>query len=147
MNDKQLSLILVGLIAFMGGGFLFMLLRTEPDVASYKRVTDVRAETLAGHMGAAPSHAEKKERVKIGEHFESFEGKPGETKASWPHFRGADFSNISKDDVALADHWPKDGPPVLWSISLSEGHSGAAIWKGRVYLMDFDVEREGDALL
>ena len=146
MNDKQMSLVLVGLIAFMAGGFLFMLLRTEPNVTTDKRLTDVRAETLAGHMGVTTQSEEKKERVKIGEHFESFEGKSGETKSSWPHFRGADYSNISQDTVPLANSWLAAGPPVLWTIDLSEGHSGAAIWKGRVYLMDYDVDRQGDAL-
>ena len=146
MNDKQLSLVLVGLIAFVAGGFLFMLLRSEPDVDSFKRVTDVRAETLAGHMGHSPKAEKKEEATKIGEFFETFDGKPGETKSVWPHFRGADYSNIAREEVPLANSWPKDGPPVLWKLDLSEGHSGAAIWKGRVYLMDFDVERQGDAL-
>ncbi len=146
MNDKQLSLVLVGLIAFVAGGFLFMLLRSEPDVDSFKRVTDVRAETLAGHMGHSPKAEKEEEATKIGEFFETFDGKPGETKSVWPHFRGADYSNIAREEVPLANSWPKDGPPVLWKLDLSEGHSGAAIWKGRVYLMDFDVERQGDAL-
>ena len=146
MNDKQMSLVLVGLVCFMAGGFLFMLLRTDPDVSSFQRVTDVRSETLAGHMGGAAKSAGEKEEVEIGEFFESFDGKPGVTESVWPHFRGADYSNIAKEDVPLADSWPKDGPPVLWKLDLSEGHSGAAVWKGMVYLMDFDVEREADAL-
>ena len=66
MNDKQLSLVLVGLIAFVAGGFLFMLLRSEPDVDSFKRVTDVRAETLAGHMGHSPKAEKRKKRPRLG---------------------------------------------------------------------------------
>lgn len=146
MNERQLSQVLIGVIAFVCGGFLFVLLRTEPDVALERRETNVRDEMLAGHIGGGAAASAEEESVKIGEHFETFDGKAGKTESSWPHFRGVDYSNISKDKVALANSWPQDGPPVLWKLDLSEGHSGAAIWKGKVYLMDFDIDREGDAL-
>ncbi len=146
MNERQLSQVLIGLVAFVCGGFLFILLRTEPNVALDKRVTNMRDEMLAGHIGGGSSASQAEENIKIGEHFETFDGKAGKTESSWPHFRGPDYSNISKDKVALADSWPDGGPPVLWKLDLSEGHSGAAIWKGKAYLMDFDIEREGDAL-
>src|SRR5210317_1297806 len=114
MNERQLSQVLIGLVAFVCGGFLFILLRTEPNVALDKRVTNMRDEMLAGHIGGGSSASQAEENIKIGEHFETFDGKAGKTESSWPHFRGPDYSNISKDKVALADSWPDGGPPVLW---------------------------------
>src|SRR5690606_13956545 len=37
-------------------------------------------------------------------------------------------------------------PPVLWSAELGEGHAGAAVAGGRVYVLDYDERRQADAL-
>jgi len=65
---------------------------------------------------------------------------------SWPRFRGASFDNQSRDPVPLAPAWPAGGPPVLWSLDLGEGHGGAAVCDGRVYLLDFMEGEESDAV-
>ncbi len=67
-------------------------------------------------------------------------------RSSWPSFRGPDRNGISTETTALADDWPDTGPPVLWSIELGEGHAGAAIHKGRVYVLDYDEEQKADLL-
>lgn len=64
----------------------------------------------------------------------------------WPRYRGNDFDAVCKDDTPLADSWPAEGPPVLWSVDCGEGYAGAAVHKGRVYLLDYDQEKEADAL-
>ena len=73
-------------------------------------------------------------------------GVPADLPGAWPRFRGASFDAISNEDVPLAKSWGKNGPPVLWTIDLGEGHAGAAVWSGRVYVLDYDREAEVDML-
>lgn len=146
MSDRQLTIVLVGLLTSIAVGFLFMLIRTPPAVHVEKRLTDVAAETAAGTLSGAPSDQAKAEEVDIEGTFEKFDGKPGNTESTWPHFRGADFRNICDRSVPLTESWSTGGPPLLWSIDLGEGHAGAAVWDGRVFVMDYDEEKQGDAL-
>ena len=145
MNERQLSLVLIALIAAIAVGFLALLFRSPTSVVVEQRLTDVAAETMAGTLpGLKP--ATETEKVDIAGTFESFDGQPGKTEQTWLRFRGDDFSNIRDNGPRLADTWPADGPPLLWSIDLSEGHAGATVWKGRVFLADYDEEKQGDAL-
>jgi len=75
-----------------------------------------------------------------------FDGVPADLPGAWPGFRGADFDNISKEAVQLAQQWPEQGPKVLWSLEVGEGFAGAAIRAGRVYLMDYDRPNQVDAI-
>ena len=84
--------------------------------------------------------------VDIGGVFASFDGIASNIPGSWPRFRGADIDNISKERIRLADRWSAEGPPVLWSIELGEGHAGPVIANGRVYLLDYDEEARSDIL-
>ena len=84
--------------------------------------------------------------VNIGLHFQPFDGKAGRSPGAWPRFRGAAYDNIAHDAPPLADVWPADGPPVLWSVELGEGHAAPAVQDGRVYLLDYDEEKRQDAL-
>ena len=65
---------------------------------------------------------------------------------SWPQFRGPQRNNVAVYDQPLARQWPAGGPPPLWRIPVGEGHAGAAIHQGRVYLVDYDRERQEDAI-
>ena len=65
---------------------------------------------------------------------------------AWPRFRGERFDGVAEPGVPLARHWPAAGPDVLWSIELGEGHAGAAVWKGRVFVLDYDRQAAADAL-
>jgi outer membrane protein assembly factor BamB len=73
-------------------------------------------------------------------------GTPSKLTGSWPRFRGAGFDNVAHQTPPLARSWPETGPPVLWSVELGEGHAGAAVLNGRVYVLDYDEERRRDAL-
>ncbi len=86
------------------------------------------------------------ETVTIGEYGETYDGIPLNSEASWPNFRGIDSDNISKERVSLADGWSSDGPEILWSVDLGEGHAAPAVKNGRVYLLDYDEEKNADAL-
>jgi outer membrane protein assembly factor BamB len=87
------------------------------------------------------------ETVRIGEFFEAADGVevpllPGD----WPRFKGALFDHISRETVPLAESWGPDGPPRLWTVEVGEGHAGPIVRNGRIYLLDYDEERGGDAL-
>jgi outer membrane protein assembly factor BamB len=64
--------------------------------------------------------------------------------ADWPQFMGPNGNGISSEK-GLARSWPADGPKVLWTVPLGPGYGGAAIRKGKVYLMD-RVDRQKDVL-
>lgn len=64
----------------------------------------------------------------------------------WLCFRGSDRDNIVKQPGPLARQWPAEGPPVLWSAEVGEGHAGPVVRGGCVYVMDYDRENQADAL-
>lgn len=67
--------------------------------------------------------------------------------SSWPCFRGEDRDNVNKEAVPLARSWPPGGPPIIWSRPMGQGHAGAAISQGRVYVIDYDEEKQRDVYL
>ncbi len=72
----------------------------------------------------------------------------------WPQIRGPNSDGIAVDET-LADSWPADGPPLLWTVRLGQGFSGFAIAGGRAitqyqtplgqYVLCLDV-RDGGVL-
>jgi outer membrane protein assembly factor BamB len=84
--------------------------------------------------------------IDIGSYGETFGSVETSLTETWPRFRGEYFDNISRSTVPLIDRFPEGGPIVKWSISLGEGHAGAAIYKGCVYVMDYDEEMRADLL-
>jgi len=64
---------------------------------------------------------------------------------NWPRFRGEKLDGINHQDIELADTFPAEGPREIWRLELGAGYAGAAIYEGRVYVMDH-VEGEGDVL-
>jgi outer membrane protein assembly factor BamB len=75
-----------------------------------------------------------------------FDGKPADLPGAWPRFRGADFDAISKEGVSLAKTWPPEGPGLLWSIDVGEGYAAATVLAGRVYILDYDREKQADVI-
>src|SRR5262249_9341238 len=53
-------------------------------------------------------------------------------RADWPHLRGPSFDGRS-DETGLADAWPSDGPPRLWSRDLGQGYSGLIAADGKLF--------------
>lgn len=86
------------------------------------------------------------EKVSIGELFFDAGGSITSLRESWPRFRGAGFDNICKSPVKLIDGFAGKVPPIIWSVELGEGYAGAAIWKGAVYVLDYDELRRSDVL-
>jgi outer membrane protein assembly factor BamB len=86
------------------------------------------------------------ELINIGEYFFAAGGVLTEGTETWPNFRGISHDNISKSPVKLIDGFGGKVPPVIWSIDLGEGHAGAAIYKGAVYVLDYDELKRSDIL-
>ena len=84
--------------------------------------------------------------INIGEFFTRFSESNSSTKESWTRFRGNNFDNIYKSDIKLLDKFPETGPEVLWQIDMGEGHAGAAIYEGKVYVLDYNEEERADML-
>ncbi len=82
----------------------------------------------------------------IGSSFAAFDGVPSRIQVAWPRFRGADFDNISKENIRLSASWGPEGPERLWSVDLGEGHAGPVVSQGRVFLLDYDEEERADIL-
>lgn len=73
-------------------------------------------------------------------------GKPSSVPGQWPCFRGTKLDGICDDRVRLARQWPAGGPRALWSVEFGEGYASAAVWAGRVYVLDYDRKASADAL-
>jgi len=99
---------------------------------------------IAENLPQIPSDEEGVEELR-GE-LVQFGGKPVDLPGAWPRFRGANFDAISRENVTLTRTWPTEGPKVLWSIQVGEGYAGAAVLAGRVYIMDYDHEKQADAI-
>ena len=51
--------------------------------------------------------------------------------AGWPFIRGPNYDGHSSE-TGLADSWPVEGPPVLWTRELGQGYSSFIAWDRRV---------------
>jgi len=71
---------------------------------------------------------------------------PSAYSGVWSQFRGLDSSGVVAGSGPLLRTWPSDGLQVLWKVDVGEGHAGAAIRKGRVYIIDYDREKLEDAI-
>jgi outer membrane protein assembly factor BamB len=107
--------------------------------------TDVTA-SLPGMDGAPERSRAADAPVVIGEFFRSFDGRPSTLTGAWPRFRGSRYDAIAVEGPPLIDEIPAGGLPVLWTVDLGEGHAGAAVANGRVYLLDYDEQAGGDSL-
>jgi outer membrane protein assembly factor BamB len=84
--------------------------------------------------------------VRIGEFFQPSKGSPSSLTVRWPRFRGEAMDNTSGESIPLASSFGPGEPPRLWSVELGEGHAGAAVANGRVYVLDYDERRQADTL-
>lgn len=86
------------------------------------------------------------QKVNIGETFTFYKTCDDIPGTRWPRFRGADFDNVSKENIRLIDSWGKQGPKILWKIPLGEGHAAPAVYDGRVYILDYNETKKQDLL-
>ena len=76
------------------------------------------------------------------------DGVPSKITGSWPGFRGPDLDAIVAADSSKQFNlqWKTHKPDVLWQVDLGEGYAGAAVSKGRVYVLDYDQKKEGNTI-
>ncbi len=86
------------------------------------------------------------EPVKIAGTLVKSDGVPADLPGAWPRFRGPNYDAISPERVSLSRTWPDEGPAVLWSVDVGEGYGGAAVFDGRVYLLDYDQPSQADVV-
>jgi len=126
------ALVVVGVIS------IYVWLSTDAAINLTERLP------IAENVPQIPLEAEQ--AMELQGELVQFGGKPADLPGAWPRFRGANFDAISKEDVTLARAWPLEGPNVLWSIDVGEGYAGAAVLAGRIYLLDYDREKQADAI-
>lgn len=112
---------------------------------AYDPVPDF-TKSLPGSDHRPPRADSLTELVHIGEYFNASGGNLTVGTESWPRFRGSDFDNISKSSIKLIDGFGGKIPKILWTLDLGEGHAGAAIYKGAVYVLDYDELKRSDIL-
>jgi outer membrane protein assembly factor BamB len=105
------------------------------------------AESVPGLDHRPSGTATVSSAIIIGEHFTRFDSTyTSSLTGKWPNFRGASYDNINRENIRLIDKWPATGPKILWEKDLGEGHAAAAIYNGRVYLLDYDERKQRDML-
>ena len=137
MNTQALAGTIIIVAAFGAGLGLRTWMNDAPTLNLASRLTDFESEERAKEIG---------EEVIMDGPVTYFSDVIEAPSSSWARFRGSDYSNIVGSETPLAESWGSAGPPVLWSMPLSEGHAGVGVWKGLVYLLDYDEETEGDSL-
>ena len=126
------------LLAAAGAGLLYLWIRSDPAVGLTVRVP--------GGDNAPKEAADRGEPQELAGKLELFDGKPAPLTGSWPRFRGPNFDNISVEETELTRNWPQGGPKVLWGVDVGEGYAGAAVLAGRVYVLDYDRDRQADVV-
>ena len=81
--------------------------------------------------------------VVIGEFFMHYAESATALKGQWACFRGSDYKNIARTNEKF--NFSSDFP-VQWKVNTGEGYAGAAIYNGRVYVLDYDEQLKSDAL-
>jgi outer membrane protein assembly factor BamB len=131
------AIVTVFSVAALAGFMVLVVHDPVPDLAEHLPGEDGRPADLP------PSPA-----VRIGQYPEVFDGVPSAITASWPGFRGVFRDNTSRESVPLATpgpDWSTDR--ILWDVTdLGEGYAGAAVANGRVYVLDYDEDRQADSL-
>ena len=137
MNKRIRHTILSASIVLLAGSFTWWL--AHDPVSEFTK-------SLPGSDHRPPRADSLTELVHIGEYFNASGGTLTEGTESWPRFRGQDFDNISKSTIKLIDGFGGKVPRIQWSVDLGEGHAGAAIYKGAVYVLDYDELKRSDIL-
>lgn len=135
--EKNLKYILWSVVAVLAI-LLFLWMFRDP--------TGKFVESLPGADNRGKDSVMAGPPVNIGEKFQSFATSTSSLKGTWTRFRGADYDNIVKNSVPLKNSWTGNEPEIKWSVDLGEGHAGAAIYEGKVYVMDYDEATRSDAL-
>jgi outer membrane protein assembly factor BamB len=70
---------------------------------------------------------------------------PSSAAGEWRQWGGPD-RNFTSGATSIADSWPEEGPPVIWSRPLGLGHSAIVVDDGRLFTMyrpGTEISRKG----
>lgn len=137
MKPERLHSIVTLFLTVIGSAAVAVWLLRDP--------TSHFVEAVPG-MDNRPAELQAGGAVRIGAFYRPLAAATVAPSSSWPRFRGAEFDNISRGRIKLADQWPATGPRRLWAVELGEGHSGPVVADGRVYVLDYDEENRRDLL-
>jgi len=101
---------------------------------------------IAGQDGRPQTAQSDGEPKTIEGLLQQFDGTPSDITGTWPGFRGVDYNAVIDSQTPLAKQWPPQGPPKLWQIELGQGYAAPAVYDGRVYLIDYDMDNQRDAI-
>jgi len=114
-------------------------------LALWERGSRVEVELRVPGRDNRPANLGQREKVEGT--LVKMSGQAADIAGAWPWFRGENHDGIYSDEsVQLAREWPAKGPQVLWKVALGEGHAGAAVRDGRVYVLDYDREAGRDVV-
>jgi outer membrane protein assembly factor BamB len=113
--------------------------REAPPVA-------LRQAAAEGSLAEAAASVSGKETDLAGCFLADRDVPPGTLKGRWSGFRGLSRDNVAAEAGALAETWPENGPRVLWSLALGDGHAMPTLFDGSLYVLDYDEARGGDCL-
>jgi len=127
--------VLAALLA--GGAFAYLFLverqvdvdprRPDPNLAELRRASRSAVQANPGTLTAG-------------------DGVPADVPGEWTGFRGSAGTARLDSSEGLFRSWPEGGPEKLWEISVGEGHAGVAIVAGRLFLVDYDREKQEDVI-
>ena len=137
LDRTRLAVWIPAAVALAGGLAIVVWLRATALPAVPERLpgADGAAAAMAG-TAAAPVRGE----------LMPGDGKPSALPGAWPQFRGPDRTAVASEGREWAATWPPQGPRTVWSLTVGEGHAGVAVWSGRVYVVDYDRERQRDVI-
>ncbi len=128
-------------VAAVAAAALAAWLGERPQVHLKPRVPAPRPKGSRGAAASAPASAPA-----WAGRLERGGGSPADLPGAWGQFRGPRRDNVSRENVPLARAWPQTGPAVLWSVEMGPGYAAPAVRNGRVYVLDYDVDRQEDVL-
>jgi outer membrane protein assembly factor BamB len=138
MNESFASKVVPATLIVVGLLSLFMWLTNDSTKHFAQRIPDANEAGGTVASTGAPS--------KVQGHLVTSDGVAANIAGSWPGFRGVSFDGVGREEKGLARSWPAEGPGVLWSAAMGEGYAGPAILAGRVYVLDYDREKQADVI-
>lgn len=139
MHPLRKERVVLGILAIIAIGLFFFWIFYNP-VSSFQAA-------IPGMDNRPSNSSSNGDSVVIGEKFKAYDSTyQSALTGKWPQFRGSNGDNINTENIKLIDRWPAGGPKILWQKEMGEGHAAAAIYNGRVYVLDYDERKRNDVL-
>ena len=133
--------IVTALAALLAGWVILAWLSREA------RPVKLRQAAPSGALAEASAVSEASRGPELAGCFKADRAVPkGTAEGYWPGFRGPARDNVAAGEGVLVARWPAEGPRVVWSIPLGDGHAMPALSGGCLYVLDYDEARGGDCL-